>query len=92
MPSLLDIAALVIPLIMGMAIGYSLRGRKIFHAEKVTLGIILMLIFSLGFSIGSNTELLAVMPKVGLNATVLLTMALLFSILFVKAARRLVKI
>jgi hypothetical protein len=51
-----------------------------------------MLIFSLGFSIGSNSELLAVMPKVGLNAAVLLTMALLFSILFVKAARKLVKI
>jgi uncharacterized membrane protein YbjE (DUF340 family) len=92
MPSLLDIAALVIPLIMGMAVGYSLRGRKIFNTEKVTLGIILMLIFSLGFSIGSNSELLAVMPKVGLNAAVLLTMALLFSILFVKAARKLVKI
>jgi hypothetical protein len=49
MPSLLDIAALVIPLIMGMAVGYSLRGRKIFNTEKVTLGIIYNADFLSGF-------------------------------------------
>lgn len=92
MPGLLDIAILVIPLITGMAVGYYARGRKIFNIGKLVSGIILMLIFSLGFSIGSNNELLATIPKVGLNATVLLITALLFSIFFVKAARKLVKI
>jgi hypothetical protein len=52
----------------------------------------LALIFSLGFSIGSNSELLAVMPSIWLNALVLLVMALLFSVLFAKAVVKLVKI
>jgi hypothetical protein len=68
------------------------KEKENFNAEKVRLESFIMLIFTLGFSIGSKSELLAVMPKVGLNAAVLLTMALLFSILFVKAARKLVKI
>ena len=41
---------------------------------------------------GSNGELLAVMPNVGVTTIVLLAMALFFSILFVKAARKLVRI
>jgi hypothetical protein len=31
------------------------------------------------------------MPKVGLNAVVVLTLALLFSVVFVKAARKMVR-
>jgi uncharacterized membrane protein YbjE (DUF340 family) len=92
MPGLLDAAVLLIPLMTGMAAGYLTRGRKIFNFKKVVSVAILLLIFSLGFSIGSNAELLIVMPKVGLYAIVLLTMALFFSTLFVKAARKLVKI
>jgi len=92
MSGLLDAAILLIPLITGMTTGYLTRGRKIFNAGKVVSVAILLLIFSLGFSIGSNTELLAVMPKVGMYAIVLLTMALFFSTLFVKAVRKLVKI
>lgn len=87
-----NIVVLVLALIVGMAVGYYLRGKKIFNAEKLILGVILVLIFSLGFSIGSNTELLVMVPSVGLNALVLLFMAMLFSILFMKAARKLVKI
>jgi len=40
---------------------------------------------------GSNGELLAVLPSVGLTTIVLLAMTLLFSIIFVKAARRIAK-
>jgi hypothetical protein len=49
------------------------------------------LIFSLGFSIGSSNELLGAMPKVGLNAVVVLTLTVLFSVVFVKAARKMVR-
>ena len=73
--------------------GYRLRRKRgILKVEKLVLVIILALIFSLGFSIGSNSELLAVMPSIWLNALVLLVMALLFSVLFAKAAVKLVKI
>jgi len=74
-------------------LGYRLRRKRgILKVEKLVLVIILALIFSLGFSIGSNSELLAVMPSIWLNALVLLVMALLFSVLFAKAAVKLVKI
>jgi hypothetical protein len=49
------------------------------------------LIFSLGFSIGSSNELLGAMPRVGLNAVVVLMLAVLFSVVFVKAARKMVR-
>ncbi|MEM3618196.1 MAG: LysO family transporter [Candidatus Bathyarchaeia archaeon] len=92
MTSLLNIAVLVLPLVAGIVVGYYFKGRKFLNVGKLVLGVILVLIFSLGFSIGSNTKLLAIMPNVAFNALVLLVMALLFSILFVVAARKLVKI
>jgi hypothetical protein len=96
MAGLLDVVVLVLPLVTGLAVGYYLRGYylrgKPFSVGKIFLGVILVLIFSLGFSIGSNTELLAVMPNVAFNALVLLVLALLFSILFVRATQKLVKI
>lgn len=92
MPNILDIARLVLPLIAGIVVGYFLRGRKRLNLGKITSGIILVLIFSLGFTMGANGELLAVLPKVGLTAIVLLATALFFSILFAKAARKLVRI
>jgi len=91
MAGLLDVVVLVLPLVTGLAVGYSLRGKP-FNVGKIFLGVVLVLIFSLGFSIGSNTELLAVMPNVAFNALVLLVLALLFSILFVRATQKLVKI
>ena len=91
MPALLDLVRLLVPLAVGIALGYFLRRRRL-NLDKITSGIILVLIFSLGFAMGSNGELLAVMPHVGLTAIVLVVMALLFSIVFVKAARKLVGI
>jgi uncharacterized membrane protein YbjE (DUF340 family) len=90
-PALLDLVRLLVPLAVGIALGYFLRRRRL-NPDKITSGIILVLIFSLGFAMGSNGELLAVMPHVGLTAIVLVVMALLFSIVFVKAARKLVGI
>jgi hypothetical protein len=91
-PSLLDVARLVLPLVMGIVVGYFLREKKRLNLGKIISGMILILIFSLGFTMGSNGELLAVMPNVGVTTIVLLATALFFSILFVKAARKLVRI
>lgn len=92
MPALLDLVRLLVPLAVGIAVGYFLREKRRLNIGKITSGTILVLIFSLGFAMGSNGELLAVMPHVGLTAIVLVAMALLFSIVFVKAARKLVGI
>jgi len=82
---------LVVPLIAGILLGYFLRNKKRFDLGKITFGVIIALIFSLGFSIGSNDELLGSLLTVGLNAVVILFFALLFSVVFVEAARRAVR-
>jgi hypothetical protein len=54
--------------------------------------VILVLIFSLGFTIGSNNDLLASLPTVGLSAFVMAVLAIGFSVLFVVLIRRKVKL
>jgi hypothetical protein len=51
-----------------------------------------VLIFSLGFSIGANNELLNALPRVGLNAIVILLLAVFFSAVLVKAAMKAVEL
>ena len=82
---------LIVPLIAGILLGYVLRNKKYVNLSRVTFGTIIVLIFSLGFSIGSSNELLGAMPKVALNAVVVLMLTLLFSAVFVKAARKMVR-
>ena len=79
---------LVIPLIIGVIAGYFLRNQKRLNLNRIVFGTILLLIFSLGFTIGSNDELLNSLPKVGLNALVLCLFAAAFSVLFVKVAEK----
>ena len=88
----LSMLNLMVSLIVGMLLGYFLRERTKVNLSKVTVGSIVVLIFSLGFSIGSNNELLSSMPRVGLNALVILLLAIFFSVIFVKAARKMVRI
>ncbi|HJW97902.1 MAG TPA: LysO family transporter [Candidatus Bathyarchaeia archaeon] len=83
---------LVIPLAAGMLVGYLLREKKKINLDKTTLAIILMLIFSLGFTIGSDNNLLASIPKVGVSALAMAVSAIAFSVLFVVLARRRLKI
>jgi predicted ABC-type exoprotein transport system permease subunit len=84
----MNFALLVVPLIAGMLLGYFLREKRKVNLGKVTVGIILVLIFSLGFGIGSNSELLNSLPEVGLSAVVIASLAIVFSVILVKAVRR----
>jgi predicted ABC-type exoprotein transport system permease subunit len=84
----MNFALLVVPLMAGMLLGYFLREKRKVNLGKVTLGIILVLIFSLGFSISSNNELLNSLPEVGLSAVVIASLAIVFSVVLVKAVRR----
>jgi hypothetical protein len=56
----------------------------------VSLTVVVILIFSLGFGIGSNNELLSALPQVGAQGLVIAALAILFSIIFVKAGKKLV--
>ena len=89
---MVNFAVLVLPLIAGLLLGYLLRERKKVNFAKATLGIILILIFALGFTIGSNNELLGSMSSVGLSALLMALLAIGFSVLFVAMIRRRVKI
>jgi len=86
------LVGLVVALIAGILLGYLLRSKKHVTLNRVTFGIIIVLIFSLGFSMGSNSALLNSLPIVGLNAVVILLFAMAFSVLFVKVVKKLVKI
>ena len=79
---------LVVPLVLGVVAGFLLRDKWRFGLSKVTFGVILVLIFSLGFSIGSDNELLASFPSVGVGALALAFLAIGFSVLFVVVVRR----
>jgi lipopolysaccharide export LptBFGC system permease protein LptF len=84
----MNFALLVVPLIAGMLLGYFLREKRKANLGRVTFGIILVLIFSLGFGIGSNSELLKLIPEVGLSALVIASLAIVFSVFLVKVVRR----
>ncbi|HKZ87916.1 MAG TPA: LysO family transporter [Candidatus Bathyarchaeia archaeon] len=87
----ISVLYLMIPLVLGIISGYLLRNKKQVRLEKVSLAIIVVLIFALGFGIGANNELLTAMPQVGFQSLVISVLAILFSIAFVIAGRRLVK-
>jgi len=88
----LSTLTLVLALIAGIGLGYVLREKKRVDLGKVVFGAIIILIFSMGFSIGSNNELLASMPAIGVNAVVIMALSVVFSIVFLKVARKLVKL
>lgn len=75
-------------LVAGMLLGLFLRDKKHVNLNRITFAVIIMLIFSLGFSIGSSNELLDSLPRVGLSAIVITLLAIGFSVLFVKAAEK----
>ena len=71
-------------------LGYLLRDRKMPKLDKASLAVVIVLIFSLGFGIGSNNELLSSLPQVGIQGLVIATLSILFSIVFVKVGKKLV--
>jgi uncharacterized membrane protein YbjE (DUF340 family) len=85
----LTLVYLVVPLIVGVALGYLLQEKKFPKLDKISLAVIVILIFSLGFGIGSNNELLASLPQVGVQGLLIAALAIIFSIAFIRAARKL---
>ena len=83
---------IIVPLIAGITIGYLLRNKKRIDLGKVSFGAIIVLIFSMGFSIGSNNELLQSMPRIGLSALVMVGLAMFFSVIFLRVFQKMVKL
>jgi uncharacterized membrane protein YbjE (DUF340 family) len=84
--------SLIAPLIAGILLGFFLQNKKRFNLSKVTFAIIIVLIFSMGFMIGSNNELLASMYRIGFDSIIIALLSVFFSVIFVKAIRRVVKL
>ena len=88
----ITILYLMVPLAAGILLGYRLRNGKNINFNRVTFAVILVLIFSLGFTIGSNNDLLMSIPIVGVSALGMAVSAIFFSVLFVALVRRKLKI
>lgn len=87
-----DVLRVFFPLLLGLALGYILRReKKRLNLNRLIFWVILILVFSLGFTVGSNNELLALMPDAGLKAVVLSGLTLIFTILFFKALEKMVR-
>jgi uncharacterized membrane protein YbjE (DUF340 family) len=86
--TILYMISLTASLVAGILLGLRLRKRKKIDLSRASLVVIIVLIFALGFNIGSNSELLESLPKVGLNAVVIALLAMSFSLLFIKVIRR----
>jgi uncharacterized membrane protein YbjE (DUF340 family) len=89
---MVNFAILVVPLAAGILAGYALRKRWHANLTKVSSAIIIILIFSLGFSIGSNNDALSSLPRVGWNALFIAVLSIAFSIAMVELVRRKVKL
>jgi uncharacterized transporter YbjL len=89
---LLTVVYLMIPLLAGIFVGYLVRDKKKIKLDKASVAIIVVLIFCVGFSVGSNNELLAAMPTVGLQALLICVLAIAFSIAFIVVGRKLVNV
>ncbi len=82
---------LTIPLVAGIVAGFLLRGRRRVDVSRVNLPVILVLIFSLGFSIGVNRELLNSLPRVGVSALGMASLTIAFSVFFTALVGRKLK-
>jgi len=89
---MVNFGVLVLPLFAGILAGYALRKRWHVNLTRITFAIIIALIFSLGFSIGSSDDVLTSLPRVGWSALFMASLTILFSIVLVELARRKVKL
>lgn len=89
---MVNLALLIVPLITGIAAGYFLRDKRRIEQGKLVFWVILVLIFSLGFSIGSNNDLLGALPDVAAISVILVLFTVGFSVVLVKVAGKLVKL
>ncbi len=89
---MVNFALFIVPLIAGIGLGYLLRSKRQIQFGRLLFWVILVLIFSLGFSIGSNGDLLNALPDVAGASVILVLLTIGFSAVFVRIAMKLVKL
>ncbi len=89
---MVNFALFIVPLIAGIGLGYLLRNKRQIQFGRLLFWVILVLIFSLGFSIGSNGDLLNALPDIAGASVILVLLTIGFSAVFVKIAMKLVKL
>ncbi len=89
---MVNFALFIVPLIAGIGLGYLLRNKRQIQFSRLLFWVILVLIFSLGFSIGSNGDLLKALPDIAGASVILVLLTIGFSAVFVKIAMKLVKL
>ncbi len=89
---MVNLALFIVPLIAGIGLGYLLRNKKQIQFSRLLFWVILVLIFSLGFSIGSNGDLLNALPDIAGASVILVLLTIGFSAVFVRIAMKLVKL
>lgn len=76
---------IILILFVGFGIGWLLQGKVKLPTGLITTISICLLLFALGLEIGSNKELLADLPKMGLTAAAVAVFGILGSALAVRA-------
>ncbi len=89
---MVNLALFIVPLIAGIGLGYLLRNKTQVQFGRLLFWVILVLIFSLGFSIGSNGDLLNALPDIAGASVILVLLTIGFSAVFVRIAMKLVKL
>ncbi len=89
---MVNFALFIVPLIAGIGLGYLLRNKRQIRFGRLLFWVILVLIFSLGFSIGSNGDLLNALPDIAGASVILVLLTIGFSSVFVRIAMKLVKL
>ena len=89
---MLNLPSLLIPLIAGILLGIFLQNKKRVNLGKATFAVIIVLIFSMGFMIGSNNELLASMYRIGFDSIIIVLLSVSFSVILVMAVKKVVKL
>lgn len=79
----------VLLMFAGFGIGWLLKGRVKLPTGTITMISICLLLFALGLEIGSNRELLANLPTMGLTAFIVAVFGILGSCLVAKYVMRL---
>ena len=81
---------ILLSIISGVAVGYAVR-RSAFtkYVSRIIQIIILLLLFFLGISVGSNTEVVNNFGAIGLDAFIIAAFATLGSLIFAKLVYKL---
>lgn len=63
----------------GICVGYLLRRHKLGLLPRIIMGFILLLLFLLGFDIGSDEHIIKSIPTLGAEALLISLLSILFS-------------